>query len=149
MEAERDGYLISDDPARVDLDVTWGFLRTAYWSENVPREVVERSIANSLPIGLYDSAGAQVGFARVVTDSAAFAWIADVFVLEGHRGRGLGRWLIETVLSHPALDALRVVMLATADAHSLYESYGFKRVEPDRYLVLRRSTSELYGPPGD
>jgi GNAT superfamily N-acetyltransferase len=148
MESERDGYLISDDPARVDLDVTWGFLRTAYWSENVPREVVERAIANSLPLGLYDPSGAQVGFARVVTDTAAFAWIADVFVLEGHRGQGLGRWLIETVLAHPALDRLRVVMLATADVHSLYESYGFKTVDPNRYLELRRSTAELYGTNG-
>ena len=148
MEAERDGYVISDDPARVDVDLTWGFLRTAYWSENVPREVVERAIANSLPLGLYDAAGAQVGFARAVTDSAAFAWIADVFVLEGHRGRGLGRWLIETVLAHPALDGLRVVMLATADAQSLYESYGFRRVDSNRYLELRRSTAELYGTDG-
>ena len=148
MESVRVGYVISDDPGRVDLDLTWGFLRTAYWSANVPREVVERSIANSLPIGLYDATGAQVGFARVVTDAAAFAWIADVFVLEGHRGRGLGRWLIETVLAHPALDGLRVVMLATADAHSLYERYGFKAVDPGRYLELRRDVAELYGHEG-
>jgi GNAT superfamily N-acetyltransferase len=148
VESERDGYLISDDPERVDLDLTWGFLRTAYWSENVPRDVVERAIANSLPLGLYDPAGAQVGFARVVTDTAAFAWIADVFVLEGHRGRGLGRWLIETVLAHPALDGLRLVLLATADAHSLYERYGFATVEATRYLELRRSTTDLYGSDG-
>jgi GNAT superfamily N-acetyltransferase len=148
METERDGYLISDDPGRIDLDVTWGFLRTAYWSENVPRDVVERAIANSLPLGLYDPAGAQVGFARVVTDRAAFAWIADVFVLEDHRGRGLGRWLVETMLAHPDLEGLRVVMLATADAHSLYEGYGFRTVDPGRYLVLRRDTAELYGDGG-
>jgi GNAT superfamily N-acetyltransferase len=148
MESERDGYLISDDPGRVDLDVTWGFLRTAYWSENVPRDVVERAIANSLPVGLYDPAGAQVGFARVVTDRAAFAWIADVFVLEDHRGKGLGRWLVETVLAHPDLEGLRVVMLATADAHSLYEGYGFRTVDPGRYLELRRDTAELYGEGG-
>jgi GNAT superfamily N-acetyltransferase len=148
METERDGYLISDDPGRIDLDVTWGFLRTAYWSENVPLDVVERAIANSLPLGLYDPAGAQVGFARVVTDRAAFAWIADVFVLEDHRGRGLGRWLVETMLAHPDLEGLRVVMLATADAHSLYEGYGFRTVDPGRYLVLRRDTAELYGDGG-
>jgi GNAT superfamily N-acetyltransferase len=148
MESERDGYMISDDPGRVDLDVTWGFLRTAYWSENVPRDVVERAIANSLPVGLYDPAGAQVGFARVVTDRAAFAWIADVFVLEDHRGKGLGRWLVETVLAHPDLEGLRVVMLATADAHSLYEGYGFRTVDPGRYLELRRDTAELYGDGG-
>jgi GNAT superfamily N-acetyltransferase len=148
MESERDGYLISDDPARVDLDLTWRFLRTAYWSENVPREVVERGIANSLPLGVYDSTGAQVGFARAVTDRAAFAWIADLFVIEGHRGRGLGKWLVETLLAHPALQGLRVIMLATADAHSLYERYGFARVDPGRYLELRRSTAELYGREG-
>jgi GNAT superfamily N-acetyltransferase len=148
MESERDGYLISDDPARVDLELTWRFLRTAYWSENVPRDVVERAIAHSLPLGLYDSTGAQVGFARAVTDRAAFAWIADVFVIEGHRGRGLGKRLVETLLAHPALQGLRVMMLATADAHSLYERYGFARVDPDRYLELRRSTAELYGREG-
>jgi GNAT superfamily N-acetyltransferase len=145
MESERDGYVISDDSARVDLDVTWRFLRNAYWSKNVPREVVERAIANSLPLGLYDAAGAQVGFARVVTDRAAFAWIADVFVLEQHRGRGLGRWLIETLLAHPDLQGLRVIMLATADAHSLYEGYGFSAVDGGRYLELRTSTADLYG----
>jgi GNAT superfamily N-acetyltransferase len=149
MEAERDGYLISDDRARVDLDVTWGFLRTAYWSPGVPREVVERSIANSLPFGLYDRHGAQIGFTRVITDRAVFAWIADVFVLEAHRGRGLGRWLVETVLAHPDLDGLRVVMLATADAHALYEGYGFETVDADRYLELRRSPADLYGNGGD
>ena len=145
MESVRDGYLISDDPARVDLDVTWGFLRTAYWSENVPRDVVKRAIAHSLPLGLYDPNGAQVGFARVVTDRTVFAWVADVFVLERHRGRGLGRWLIETLLAHPDLQGLRVVMLATADAHSLYESYGFETVDANRYPELRRSSAELYG----
>jgi GNAT superfamily N-acetyltransferase len=148
MESERDGYLISDDPRRIDLNLTWGFLRNAYWSENVPREVVERSIVNSLPLGLYDPAGAQVGFARIVTDRAAFAWIADVFVLEPHRGKGLGRWLVETVVAHPDLEGLRVVMLATADAHSLYEGYGFRTVDPGRYLELRRDTAELYGEGG-
>ena len=148
MEAEREGYVISDDPARVDLDITWGFLRTAYWSEHVPRDVVERAIANSLPFGLYGPDGAQAGFARAVTDHAAFAWIADVFVLEPHRGRGLGRWLIETALAHPALDRLRVVMLATADAHSLYQRYGFEPVDPRRYLERRRPTAELYGTGG-
>jgi GNAT superfamily N-acetyltransferase len=112
MESERDGYLISDDPERVDLDLTWRFLRTAY------------------------------------CDRAAFAWIADVFVLEAHRGRGLGRWLLETLLAHPALDGLRVVMLATADAHELYEGYGFRAVDPERYLELRRSTAELHGAGG-
>jgi GNAT superfamily N-acetyltransferase len=148
MESERDGYLISDDPARVDLELTWEFLRTAYWSESVPRDVVERAIANSLPLGVYGPSGAQVGFARAVTDRAVFAWIADLFVVEGHRGRGLGKWLVEALLAHPSLQGLRVVMLATADAHSLYERYGFERVDSGRYLELRRSTADLYGAEG-
>jgi GNAT superfamily N-acetyltransferase len=144
MESVRDGYLISDDRGRVDVDLTWGFLRRAYWSPDVPRDVVARSIEHSLVLGIYDSGAAQVGFARAVTDRAAFAWIADVFVLEGHRGRGLGRWLVETLLAHPDLQGLRVIMLATADAHTLYAPYGFAEVEPGRLLELRRSPDELY-----
>jgi GNAT superfamily N-acetyltransferase len=138
MEREFDGYVISDDPARLDLDAIWGFLRTAYWSPGVPREVVERSLAGSWSFGLYAPDGEQAGFARVVTDGATFAWIADVFVLEPHRGRGLGVWLIETMLATPPLDRLRVVLLATADAHGLYERFGFERAPEGSYLTLRR-----------
>ena len=98
MEWERDGYVISTDRDRLDVDVIHGFLRSAYWSPNVPR-----SIENSVCFGLYGPDGAQAGFARALTDKAAFAYLADVFVLEPHRGRGLGKWLVETVLSHPDL----------------------------------------------
>lgn len=142
-------YVVDDDPARLDLDVIQRFLRTSYWSPNVPRDVVERAIANSLCIGLYAPDDRQVGFARLVTDRATFAWLADVFVLESERGRGLGRFLVSATLAHPDLTAARRVMLATADAHDLYRSYGFADLEvPSRYLAVVRNPADLYGPPG-
>ena len=97
----KDGYEVSTDPQRLDLDVIHEFLRLAYWSPGVPREVVERSIRHSIPFGLYAPDGVQAGFARVVSDCAQFAYLADVFVLEQHRGRGLGAWLVSCVLDHP------------------------------------------------
>jgi GNAT superfamily N-acetyltransferase len=145
VQWERDGYVISTDPERLDLEAIHAFLRTAYWSPNVPRDVVERSIAHSLNFGLYDEDGAQVGFARVVTDRAAFGYLADVYVLEPHRGRGLGRWLVETVLAHPDLRGLRRIVLGTADAHSLYERYGFRPANADRIMTLDQPAEELYG----
>ena len=111
------GYEISTDPGRLDLDVIHRFLVDAYWSPGVTRDVVERSVAGSLCFGLYAPGGGQAGFARAVTDRATFAWIADVFVLPEHQGRGLGVWLMESVLAHPDLQGLRRVILATADAH--------------------------------
>jgi GNAT superfamily N-acetyltransferase len=141
---ERDGYTISTDPSLLDRDLIHSFLRTAYWSPNVPREVVDRSIDNSLNFGLYDSDGTQVGFARMVTDRAAFGYLADVFVIERERGRGLGKWLIETVLAHPDLQGLRRITLGTQDAHSLYERYGFKPADSGRLMTLDRPAEELY-----
>jgi GNAT superfamily N-acetyltransferase len=141
VNRSRDGYELDDDPARIDLDATWGFLRTAYWSFGVPREVVARSIAASVCLGLYAPGGEQAGFARAVTDRATFAWIADVFVLEPHRGRGLGVWLVETLLSDPRLAGLRLTILATADAHGLYERFGFEPIDGARFMSLRRATA--------
>lgn len=144
--ASRDGYEISTDRRRLDLDVVHGFLRGAYWSPGVPRNVVERAIEHSLCFGLYAPGGEQVGFARVVTDRAAIAYLADVFVLPVHRGRGLGVWLIETVLAHPDLQGLRRFELATADAHALYARFGFAPFrQPERQLVIERAADELYG----
>jgi GNAT superfamily N-acetyltransferase len=133
MSSARDGYVISNDPARLDREAIWRFLRTTYWSPGIAREVVERGIDNSLVFGLYAPDGAQAGFARVVTDRARFAWLADVFVLEEHRGRGLGVWLVETVVAHPELAGLRLV-LGTADAHGLYERFGFGPVDATRMM---------------
>jgi GNAT superfamily N-acetyltransferase len=133
MEWRRDGYLISTNPARLDREAIWRFLSTAYWSPGVARDVVERAIENSLVFGLYSSAATQAGFARVVTDRARFAWLADVFVLEAYRGAGLGVWLVETVLAHPDLTGVRFV-LGTADAHGLYARFGFEPADPDRMM---------------
>jgi GNAT superfamily N-acetyltransferase len=133
VESNRNGYLISTDPARLDREAIWRFLRTTYWSPNVARDVVERAIDNSPVFGIYSPTGDQAGFARVVTDRARFAWLADVFVLESHRGVGLGVWLIETVLAHPDLAAVRFV-LGTNDAHGLYARFGFEPADPARMM---------------
>ena len=130
----RDRFEVDTDPGRLDVPRIHAFLETSYWARGIPLEVVRRSIEGSIPFGLYDGAE-QVGFARVVTDRATFAWIGDVFVLETHRGRGLSVWLMECVADHPALVGLRRWMLATRDAHALYEKTGFRPLaEPDRFM---------------
>ena len=128
------GYEISTDPERLDLGAIHAYLTTAYWSPGVSRETVERSIDHSIPFGLYAPDGAQAGFARVVSDRAVFAYLGDVYVLPEHRGRGLGVWLMETVLAHPELQGLRRFHLATADAHGLYERFGFRPSDPSRMM---------------
>jgi GNAT superfamily N-acetyltransferase len=143
-----DGFVADDDSARIDLDVVHGFLRTSYWSPGIPRDVVAKAVANSLNVGVYAPDGAQVGFARAVTDRATFAWIADVFVLPSTRGHGLGRFVVSTLLEHPELQSMRRTMLATADAHGLYRSYGFEDLpDPSVFLGVARSPAELYGQP--
>ena len=128
-EWQRGGYTISDDRARLDVDVIHGFLGgESYWARGRSRELIVRSIENSLPFGVYRADGRQVGFARVVTDRATFAWLADVFVLPEERGRGLSKWLVECALAHPELQGLRRWLLATRDAQGLYRRYGF--IEP-------------------
>jgi GNAT superfamily N-acetyltransferase len=147
MRWQHDGGFVADDDAgRVDLEVVHGFLSTSYWAPGMPREVMARAIAGSLNVGVYEASGAQVAYARAVTDRATFAWIADVFVLESHRGHGLGRFVVSTLLEHPELQGLRRVMLATEDAHGLYRSYGFDDVaDPSRLLVVQRDAASLYG----
>lgn len=134
-------YEISADPARLDFDVVHGFLATSYWSPGVSRAVVERAARHSLAFGVYhDGGGAprQVGYARVVTDRATFAYLADVFVLPEHRGRGLATWLVGTVLAHPDLQGLRRWLLATRDAHALYARAGFTPLAaPERFMERR------------
>lgn len=140
-EHQRDNYTISTDKARLDLGLIHHYLSTAaYWALGRPFDVVQRSIHNSLCFGVYDGKQ-QVGFARVVTDCATFAWLCDVFVLESHQGRGLGKWLVECVVAHPDLQDLRVFYLATRDAHELYRRYGgFQPLPmPEKLMVRSRA----------
>lgn len=131
-----DGFVASDDPARIDLDVVHGYLSRSYWSTGIPRETVERAARNSLVFGLYSPEG-QVGYARVITDCASFAYLCDVFVLESHQGRGLGQWMMESLLAHPDLQGLRRFLLATRDAHSLYARYGFQPLKAPASFMER------------
>jgi len=128
-EWTRGDYTISTDPRRLDLDVIHGFLTRSYWAEGRSRERVARSIAHSLPFGLHHASG-QVGFARVVTDHVVIAYLADVFVLEPHRGRGLAKWLVATVVGVPELRHMRRWILGTRDAHGLYRRFGFEEPAP-------------------
>ena len=136
--ATRGALVISDAPERLDLDVVHAFLTQSYWAAGIARVTVERSLANSLNFGLYLS-DAQIGLARFVTDRATFAWLADVFVLPPHRGRGYATWLVETALTHPALAGLRRMLLATRDQHALYARVGFTPLlRPERFMELHR-----------
>ena len=135
-EWKQNELLVSTDPAKVDVNAVHAFLSRAYWCKGIPREIVERAMRNSLCFGLYDD-GKQVGLARVVTDSTTFAYLCDVFVLESHRGRGLGKWLIECVMAHPELQNLRRFNLVTRDAHELYTPFGFKPLAaPERHMEM-------------
>ncbi len=120
MEYRRGEFLISTSRELLDLDVIHGFLTNCYWAKGIPREIVLRSIEHSLCFGVYEGSGAQIGFARVVSDFATVAYLGDVFVLESHRGRGLSKWLMECVVQHPRLQNLRRWILLTRDAHGLY-----------------------------
>ena len=122
----RDGYRLSFAPEDIDARAAHAFLMRAYWCEGIPLDVIERAIANSLCIALHADGVGQVGFARVVTDRATFAYLCDVYVLDDHRGRGLATWMVETLLAHADLQGLRRFMLFTRDAHALYEGHGFK-----------------------
>ncbi|MHA1563673.1 MAG: GNAT family N-acetyltransferase [Alphaproteobacteria bacterium] len=134
-ELTRDSYVISDDQDRLDLDAIHGFLTKAYWSAGVPWEVVVRAVRNSLAFGLYDPDGALVGFGRCVTDRATFAYLSDIFVLPKNRGKGLGAWLVAAMMDHPDMSGLRHMILATNDAHGLYEKVGFHSMaKPQRYM---------------
>jgi GNAT superfamily N-acetyltransferase len=129
-------YTISTDKQRVDLDVVHGYLVRSYWAEGVPREIVQRSIEHSLVFGVYKGAE-QVGFTRVISDLATFAYLCDVFILEAYRGQGLSVWLMECIVAHPDLQGLRRWALFTRDAHGLYEKVGFKRATTAERLMER------------
>jgi GNAT superfamily N-acetyltransferase len=137
QEWQEGKFLISTDRARLNLDVVHNFLTNCYWARGIPREVVARSIEHALCFGIYDDQGQQVGFARVISDFATIAYVGDVFVLESHRGLGLGKFLMKTIVRHPALQNLRRWILTTRDAHGLYSQVGFTPVKaPERFMEL-------------
>jgi GNAT superfamily N-acetyltransferase len=134
-EWRRGDYLISTEPVRLDVEVIHDYLsNSSYWAAGRSLESVRRSIENSVAFGLYKGER-QIGFARVITDYATFAWLADVFVLEEFRGQGLGKWLVEVILAHPQLQGFRRWVLATKDAHELYRRFGFRELKrPERWM---------------
>jgi N-acetylglutamate synthase-like GNAT family acetyltransferase len=136
LEAHRDRFTISTDPARLDIDTICDFLTRAYWANTRPRERTERAIQNSLVFGVYDGAK-QIGVARVVSDYAVFAYLCDVFIHESYRAHGLGKWLIQTILEHPDLKHMRRWVLVTHDAHGLYKQFGFTAIEdPEHWMQM-------------
>ena len=137
IEKFRDEYTITTDKNKMDVNAIHHYLAyESYWSKDIPFEIFKRSFDNSLTFGLIHS-GKQVGFARVITDFATFAYLADVYVLEEHRGKGLSKWLMEIIISHPDLQGLRRWVLLTSDAHELYKKFGWKEIKnPEKYMEL-------------
>ena len=131
------GFYISNDTTLLDVDMIYNYLDTqSYWAKGIPRDRLERAIANSICFGIYVEKK-QVGFARVTTDKATFAYIGDVFVLDAYRGQGLSKWLMQTILAHPDLQGLRRWSLATADAHGLYRQFGFSPItKTERWMEI-------------
>jgi len=130
-------YEISTDKSKLNIAVIHGFLSTSYWAEEIPVEIVQKAIENSLCFGVYDGER-QIGFARVITDYATFGYLADVFIIESARGNGLSKWLMECILMHPQLQGLRNFCLMTQDAHTLYARYGFKNIpKPENFMAKK------------
>lgn len=142
MELFKDNFCISTDKAKLDIPYIHQFLRTTYWAEHIPMEILQKSIDGSICFGVYDGKN-QVGFARVISDQATYAYLADVFIDPLYRKRGLSRSLLETILGHPDLQGLRVWELATNDAQGLYAKFGFKPPEmPAR--IMRIVVPDIY-----
>ena len=142
QEWTRGEFTISTDPARLNLAIIHEFLNRSYWAAGRSIERIQTSIENSLPFGVYNQDG-QIGFARVITDYSTFAWIADVFILEPYRGRGLSKWLMEVIVALPQLQGLRRWVLATRDAHGLYRQFGFTELKrPERWMERADPTME-------
>lgn len=137
--------LVSDDPAKLDAAAIHAYLSRSYWAAGIPIAVVERSLANSLCLGAYDTqaGGAQIGLARIITDRATYAYLCDVYVLETHRGRGVSALLMRAMLSHPELQGLRRWMLMTRDAHGLYRKFGFAELR-NPLAAMERHDPDVY-----
>ena len=136
LETHRDHFTISTDPTRLDVDAITDMLSRAYWAQGRTREMIARYLQHSLAFGLYDGSR-QIGLARVISDYTTFAWLCDVFIHEDYRGRGLGKWLMETIHSHPELQGIRRWMLATNDAHGLYRQFGWVPLEPPDHWMMK------------
>ncbi len=121
-----EGFRITSKYEEMDVDAVHDFISQSYWAKGIPKDTLQKAMQNSICFGVFDSTGIQIGFARTVTDSATYAYLADVYILEKYRGKGLSKWLMSEVVSHPELQGLRRITLATLDAHGLYEKFGFK-----------------------
>ena len=136
MDFTKDGFIISTEKEKLDIDLIHSFLNRTYWAEGISKEIIRRSIEGSLCFGVFEN-DKQVGFARMITDKATFAYLADVFIIEEYRGRGLSKWLMEVIMSHPDLQGLRRMILATKDAHGLYKQFGFTPlINVDRWMHI-------------
>lgn len=144
-DVKRGAFVISTDPARFDLALIHGFLTHTYWARGIDEETVRRAVANSLCFGVFQGQR-QIGFARLVTDRATFAYLADVFILNPFRGRGLAHWVIKVILAHPDVQRLRRWLLATRDAHGLYLQLGFKALATPASF-MERYDADVYGNP--
>lgn len=136
MTIAKNQFTITTEKEKLDIEVIHSFLTRSYWAEGISKEVIKRSIEGALCFGLFEN-GKQIGFARMITDKATFAYLADVFIIEEYQGRGLSKWLMEVIMSHPSLQGLRRMMLATRDAHGLYEKFGFTALNHvDRWMQI-------------
>ena len=136
MDFIKDGFTISTEKEKLDIDLIHSFLNRTYWAEGISKEVIRRSIEGSLCFGVFGN-DKQIGFARMITDKATFAYLADVFIIEEFRGRGLSKWLMEIIMSHPDLQGLRRMILVTKDAHGLYKQFGFTPlINVDRWMNI-------------
>ena len=142
MELRKGTFTISTDKTKLDIPYIHLFLAQSYWAENIPTAIVQKSIDGSVCFGVYDDEN-QIGFARVITDKATFGYLADVFIDKKYRGRGLSKWLMETIMAHPELQGFRTWQLGTKDAHGLYEKFGFRPLEyPER--MMRKNVPDIY-----
>ena len=133
------GYKISSQREDMDLSTIHGYLSQSYWAKNIPLNTMETAINNSLCFGVFTDSGKQISFARMITDTATFAYLSDVFVLEEHRGKGISKWLMQEILAHPQLQGIRRMALATSDAHGLYQQFGFKALgSPASFMELHQ-----------
>ncbi|SDH91099.1 N-acetylglutamate synthase, GNAT family [Vibrio xiamenensis] len=138
-----DEFRVSSDPSELDFSVIYSFISTSYWAQGIPRETLQKAIDNSLCFGVYTQDNQQVGFARLVTDKATFAYLADVFIDQAYRGKGLSKRLIEAVTMHPEVQGLRRIVLATRDAHGLYQQFGFSPLD-DPALFMQIVRPNIY-----